>query len=263
MRHKFPKFGMDSNIPPLLLDWCEDLFSSEKKHVRKYLGNLPSLLDIEPNNKLIGAATLFWDSERVVFRFGDIEMTPLLEEIGGLAGLTWDSLELLVPENCIGRGFIKMIGLKKNVDLACLKESYIPFEYMYERYGHSKSFCTYHDEISLTSLGHIHYRVFVFIVCFLGLIVFPMKKGRIHTRLDMVAKTLMEGINGQTYTIVPMIIADIYRAMKRCQRGVKLSRVVTCCCGYGCWSISKRVTIAKNFRKGLGTTILPSISPSG
>ena len=103
----------------------------------------------------------------------------------------------------------------------CLKGSYIPFEYLYERYGHNKSFRTYHDEISLTSLGHIHRRVFVFIVCFLGLIVFPMKKGRIHTRLAMVAKTLMEGINRQTYTIVPMIITDIYRALERCQRGVK------------------------------------------
>jgi len=163
----------------------------------------------------------FWDSERSVFRFGNIEMTPLLEEIGGLAGLTWDSPGLLVPENRTGKGLLKMMGLKKNADLVCLKESYIPSKYLYERYGHIKSYHTYHDELSLTSLGHIHRRVFVFIVCFLGLIVFPMKRERIHTRLVMVAKTLMEGINMQTYTIVLMIIADIYRALDRCKRGVK------------------------------------------
>jgi len=38
-------------------------------------------LEIQPDNKIVEAATLFWDSERVVFHFRDIEMTPLLEEI--------------------------------------------------------------------------------------------------------------------------------------------------------------------------------------
>nr|XP_016435686.1 PREDICTED: uncharacterized protein LOC107761909 [Nicotiana tabacum] len=44
-------------------------------------------------------------------------MTPLLEEIGGLAGLTWDNPELSVPENRTGKGFLKMLGLEKNTDL--------------------------------------------------------------------------------------------------------------------------------------------------
>ena len=54
--------------------------------------------------------------------------------------------------------------------------------------------------------------------CFLGLIVFPMKKAIIHTRLAMVTKTLMEGICGQPYSIMPIIIADIYRALEKCQQ---------------------------------------------
>nr|XP_009758769.1 PREDICTED: uncharacterized protein LOC104211420 [Nicotiana sylvestris] len=92
-----------------------------------------STCGIEPNNKLIEAATLFWNSEWAVVRFGDIEMTPLLEEIGGLAGLTWDSPGPLVPESRTGRGVLKIMGLKKNVDQVCLKDSYVPFEYLYER----------------------------------------------------------------------------------------------------------------------------------
>lgn len=35
----------------------------------------------------------------------------------------------------------------------------------------------------------------------------------------MVTKTLMEGINGQSFSIVPMIIAEIYRALGKCQQG--------------------------------------------
>nr|XP_016469648.1 PREDICTED: uncharacterized protein LOC107791992 [Nicotiana tabacum]XP_016469649.1 PREDICTED: uncharacterized protein LOC107791992 [Nicotiana tabacum] len=221
MRHEVPKFGMVTNIHSRLLSWWEDLHSSDKALVRKYLGNLPSLLEIQPNNMIIEAANLFWDCKRVVFRFGDIEMTSLLEEIGGQAGLVWQTPDLLMSENRIGKSFLKMIGLKKNAELECLKESYILFDYLYESYGHSKSYCTYHDEFVITFLGHIHRRVFVFMFYFLGLIVFPMKKERIHTRLAMVTKTLMEGIGGQTFSTVPMIISDIYRALEKCQRGAR------------------------------------------
>jgi len=51
--------------------------------------------------------------------------------------------------------------------------------------------------------------------CFLGMIVFPMKKARIHARLAMVTKTLMEGIGEQPFNIVPMIIAQIYLGWTR------------------------------------------------
>ena len=116
-------------------------------------------------------------------------MTSLLEEIGGFAGLPWDSPGLLVPENRTTRGFLKMMGLKKNDDLECLKNSYIPFDFLYERYGHSRSYHIFDDEFSITSLGWIHRRVFVFIVCFLGMLVFSNQGDGIHTRLAMVAKT--------------------------------------------------------------------------
>ena len=108
--------------------------------MKRVLRNLPYLLDIQPNNVLIEAATMFWDEKRVVFRFGDIEMTPLLEEIGGFAGLPWDSPGLLVPENRTSRGFLKMMGFRKNDELVCLKKSYIPFDFLYECYGHSNSY---------------------------------------------------------------------------------------------------------------------------
>lgn len=65
-------------------------------------------------------------------------MTPLLEEIGGFAKLPWDSPGLLVPENRTTHDFLKMLGFKKNNELLCLKKSYIPFEFLYEHYGHNK-----------------------------------------------------------------------------------------------------------------------------
>lgn len=41
-------------------------------------------------------------------------MTPLREEIWGLAKLPCDSPGLLVPENRTPRGLLKMLGFKKN-----------------------------------------------------------------------------------------------------------------------------------------------------
>ncbi|XP_075103084.1 uncharacterized protein LOC142177653 [Nicotiana tabacum] len=221
MRHEVPRFSMVRSISPLLLGWWENLSPSDKNHVKIILGNLPSLLDIQPNNVPIEAATMFWDEKRVVFRFGNIKMTSLLEEIRGFAGLPWDNPGLLVPENRTYRRFLKMMGLRRNDELVCLKKSYIHFDFLYERYGHNTSYRIYHDEFAITSLDWTHRRVFVFIVCFLGMIVFPIQGDRIHTRLAMVTKTLMEGIEGQTYTIVPMIVAEKYRALDCCKKGFR------------------------------------------
>lgn len=143
--------------------------------MRRVLGDLPSLLNIPPNRALIEAATMFWDEKSAIFRFGNIEMTPLLEEMGGFAKFLWDSPGLLVPENHTPRGFLKMLGFKKNDEPLCLKKSYIPFEFLYERYGHSKSYRLHHEELAITSFGWMHRRVYVFIVCFLGLLIFPTK----------------------------------------------------------------------------------------
>ena len=116
-----------------------------------------------------------------------------------------------------------MMGFRKNDELGCLKTSYIPFDFLYECYGHSKSYHLYYDEFAITSLGWTHRRIFVFIVYFLGMLIFPIQGERIHTRLAMVTKTLMEGIEGQTYTIIPMIVAEMYRALDRCKKGYRCS----------------------------------------
>jgi len=78
-------------------------------------------------------------------------MTPLLEEIWGFSKLPWDRPELLVPENRTPHGFLKMLVFKKNDKLVCLKKSYIPFEFLYVLYGHSKSYCLHHVDLATTS----------------------------------------------------------------------------------------------------------------
>jgi len=209
---------MVQTIPPLLLDWWKNLSPSDKNHVKRVLENL-HLLDIRPNNALIEAFTMFWDEKRAVFCFGDVEMTPLLEEIGGFARLPWDSSGLLVPKNRTPRGFLKMMGFKKNDELLGLRSHTYHLNSFMNVMGIASHIASTMMNLPLLFLGWTHRRVFMFIFCFLGLLIFAMKRGRIHTRLAMVARKLMEGIERQTYTIIPMILAEMYRALDRCKQG--------------------------------------------
>ncbi|KAH0696486.1 hypothetical protein KY290_013858 [Solanum tuberosum] len=60
------------------------------------------------------------------------------------------------------------------------------------------------------------HRRFAFMVAFLGTMVFPRRGGKINIFLTEVVNVLIQKNN---YTIVPMILADIYRALTVCQKG--------------------------------------------
>ncbi|KAH0635852.1 hypothetical protein KY289_035767 [Solanum tuberosum] len=60
------------------------------------------------------------------------------------------------------------------------------------------------------------HRRFAFMVAFLGTMVFPRRGGKINILLTGVVNVLIEKKN---YTIISMILADIYRALTVCQKG--------------------------------------------
>lgn len=122
-----------------------------------------------------------------------------------------------MPENHAPCNSLQMLGFKKNDKRVYLRKSYIPFEFLSERYWHRKSYRLHHENQAITVLGCVHCQVYVFIVCLLGMLIFTMQRGRIHTRLAMVAGTLVEGIEGQNYTIIPMILDKMYRDVDRCK----------------------------------------------
>lgn len=74
--------------------------------VEKALGSLPSLMNINPCREIFEDSTAFWGETRSVFRFGDIEMTLLLEEIGWYienkmlsSARRWQKAEVIIPKN--------------------------------------------------------------------------------------------------------------------------------------------------------------------
>ncbi|KAG5617061.1 hypothetical protein H5410_016885 [Solanum commersonii] len=58
-----------------------------------------------------------------------------------------------------------------------------------------------------------------FAVALLGTLVFPREHGYISTCICSVARVLFEGVDGEELTVVPMILAEIFRALGKCKRG--------------------------------------------
>lgn len=97
----------------------------------------------------------------------------------------------------------------------------ISLQYLYDRFGHGYAREIYNIESHCPDTW-TQKRTFAFVICFLGLVVFPWgAKEEIHTRLIMVADALFNGIDGNLGTIVPMILADIYRSLSHCKDGAR------------------------------------------
>lgn len=76
-----------------------DLDLEGKIMKRKALESFPSLMQVTSYREFIEMDTTFWDKTRSVFSFGDVEMTPLLEEIKGYH-----------PKECHSRRSSQLIG---------------------------------------------------------------------------------------------------------------------------------------------------------
>ncbi|XP_060215617.1 uncharacterized protein LOC132642436 [Lycium barbarum] len=225
----YPRFSMVLGVPPQLKAWWIYLEDYGQRVVRGALGHLPSLMDIQPCRDIIEATTAFWDEKRVVFRFSNNEMTPLLEEISGYvenAALLhkkkkWQNCGMIIPKEPLPKEFVNSFRFRKGKGVECLQGSAIPFDYLYHRFGYQQSFTNHQDEF-FSYDSWKQKRCFAFAVCFLGTMVFAKGTTRdIHTRLITVTEALFGGIEGKYYTSVPMIVADIYRALGRCKHGYK------------------------------------------
>ena len=77
----------------------------------------------------------------------------------------------------------------------------------------------FRKEFSCTLVHWQARRPITFTVALLGTLVFPREHGHINTCICSVARVLFEGVNGKELTLVPMILAEIFRALGKCKRG--------------------------------------------
>ncbi|KAK4723565.1 hypothetical protein R3W88_026344 [Solanum pinnatisectum] len=217
---RFSKFDMIVEAPALLKIWYNDINTFHKRDLNKYIGALTELINMVGWPKPVEVLTGYWDNERMVFRFGTMEITPTIEEIRdgidtvdtGLEKRVIKQESILIPNKPTLEDIINWLGLRKDYSYWA-KGSSISFRNLYVRFGHA-SFYPKWDGI----------RPLAFTIALLGTMVFPQGPSlSINTRVVMLAHTLFhEHLNqGQVkyYPIAPVILSDMYRALGRCKEG--------------------------------------------
>ncbi|KAH0716665.1 hypothetical protein KY290_012926 [Solanum tuberosum] len=195
----FPNTQIVVKVNPTLKFWWKDIERNQELEANELLGGLIALISIETDRHLIKSLLKFWDSERLVFKFRDFELTPTIEEIGGFLGLPYRDREMIVPHNSTPRSFMKQMGM----------------QFLYSRFGDEEGHENFHREFSCSPAKWERYRLNAFTVALLGSLVFPREGGKIYTSLSYVVRMMARG--GKT--IVPMILAEIIRALTKCTKG--------------------------------------------
>ncbi|KAH0655787.1 hypothetical protein KY285_030669 [Solanum tuberosum] len=214
-----PKVRMVEGFPHKLRIWWENFTPTEKLAITRKLGCLPLLFKITPDKHVIRALIQFWDPDRVVFAFKDFELTPTLEEILYFTSLKYQRMGQIIPHSQSGKKFLRYLGLKNEKKLRCFENNWVSLDYLYERYGRSNSYKMFRKEFSCTQVHWQVRRPITFAVALLGTLVFPREHGYISTCICSVARVLFEGVDGEELTVVPMILAEIFRALGKCKRG--------------------------------------------
>ncbi|KAM3376280.1 hypothetical protein P3S68_014995 [Capsicum galapagoense] len=213
-------FMVLDKVPKLLRIWYNNMTDYGQGEVYKHLGFLRSLLSVEPRRDVIESLVQFWDPSNNVFRFSDFELTPTLEEIGAFIrkGKNLRREEPMIPKHVTFERFFELLHIKEKNIGGCLENGWVRLEFLYEKYGQERGFELFRSELNNGEC----YRTWkkhsfeVFIVAFLGIMVFPKRGGKFSTNL---AAFITAFEKNPKVTLVPMILADIYRALTMCKNG--------------------------------------------
>nr|XP_009798214.1 PREDICTED: uncharacterized protein LOC104244481 isoform X1 [Nicotiana sylvestris] len=200
--------------------WWNDLREVSRGAAVKALGGLIGLWKIKLRLEIIEALIPFWDPTHNVFHFSDFELTPTLEKIVGYAGLSGNLRNRypVAPRAVTPHKFLDLLSISQEVKDGNLAEGFCTFYFVYSHFGDPRDFEA--PDTSLTHSGNKGKwearRGLTFIVVFLGTLICLRKDGCIELGLVGMADFMIKKANG---TIVPMILAEIYRALTVCRAG--------------------------------------------
>ena len=72
---------MVNETPDLLCVWWNNLKDCQKREIPIHLGHLPLIMDFKDWPKFIMMINRFWDDKMMAYLFGNVEITPTLEDI--------------------------------------------------------------------------------------------------------------------------------------------------------------------------------------
>ena len=170
----------------------------------------------------------FWDNENMVFRLGEVELTPIIEEVL----ISYESVatcnkskrhpdtNLLDPKIWNFAKIRQKLSLVKAEWMDKLPGPNIPFRKLYYRCGRARAYVKFKDQF-VSKEKWKETRPLAFAICLLGKMVFPQgQKYTIHPGVFMVTHAIFYTVDYKTsmkyYTLAPIIMDDIYRALDKC-----------------------------------------------
>ncbi|KAK4737675.1 hypothetical protein R3W88_001372 [Solanum pinnatisectum] len=129
---------------------------------------------------LIGTMVKFWDRDNMVFRFGEVEMTPTIEEV--LA--SYESVDmcnkrkrqlntdLLFPKTWNFAEIKEKLSLVKANWMDKLFEPNIPLRKFYYQFGRARAYEKFKEEF-FSKEKWKEIRPLAFAICLLGTMIFP------------------------------------------------------------------------------------------
>ena len=103
----------------------------EVKKLFKYVGYLPSLLNVSPNVAIIQTLLKYWDPEGSVFRFEECELTLTLKEIEGLLQVPEKGHPMVYSTSGMREQFCRFLGLGQNSINRHPDAKSCPLEFLY------------------------------------------------------------------------------------------------------------------------------------
>ncbi|KAH0688044.1 hypothetical protein KY285_016605 [Solanum tuberosum] len=179
LNQDLPDIKMVVSAPHILQNWWQNIRRIHRAEIQGHLGALLSLLGTQCDKVFVTQLMGFWEPSTETFKLLDFEITPTLEEISSLIEL--------------------------------------PIRGRLPRFGRSKSYHEYQREFECTRGAWEHMRPIVFVMAFLGVMVFPIRYNYIDINILPMVISIFNV--PQRFTLVPMVLAEILHSMTACIRG--------------------------------------------
>ncbi|KAH0650343.1 hypothetical protein KY284_030255 [Solanum tuberosum] len=178
-----PDIRMMTEVPRTLKEWWGNIRVAYGNEIMLHSGSLTDLLNVEANKSLITLMIEFWQPTTVTFQFTDFEITPTLEEISQIANLPLVGRVPLAPRTTSGINFLQSLGLRVGKCLRRVDEGWVKLDYLFKRFGRRDSYDKFHQEFFISRVDWEKLRAIVFMTTFLGIMIFPNKKGCVDINL--------------------------------------------------------------------------------
>ena len=152
MTNQLPKLGFATETDSRLSVWYHKLSVEDSTRFQGYFGFLGSLLQVKVDSHMLESLVIFWDPTVRVFRFGEQELTPTLEEYAGLLKITISG-DPVLPNFKPGKSrTADFLGMKRNVLEKAVKGDFsrYPISFLLDRFMDPEGFYKHHFSCSLS-----------------------------------------------------------------------------------------------------------------